>query len=65
MNVNFTSKETVEQAVKKRITELSAEEKEKLIRQAREEDVYNLQIEKSDEEILQIMVKYELFQDQN
>jgi len=64
MNVDFTSPENVTEAVRQKISELKEEEKEEIIRRAREEDKFDLQIDRSDEEMLYIAVKYELFQRQ-
>ena len=64
MNIDFTSQANVEKAVKQRISELKDDEKEEMIQKARKEDKFNLQIGRSDDEMLKIYVKYQLFNDQ-
>ena len=64
MDVDFTSAADVERAVKQRISELTDQEKEDFIRKARKEDKFDLQISRSDDEMLYIYVKYQLFQQQ-
>jgi hypothetical protein len=43
---------------------MKEDEKRKLIQKAREDDHFNLQLDKNDFEMLHIYVKYQLFKDQ-
>ena len=64
MDVDFTSPKDVDKAVKQKISQMTEEEKEKLILKARKDDKFNLQTARNDKEILFIAAKYELYEEQ-
>ena len=63
MDIDFTSREKIDKIVEQRISELSKEEKTELIKKARKEDIFDLQIDRPDDEMLFIYVKYQLYEE--